>query len=79
MMWYGGNGWGWCGVVLNVLAVAVFLGVVIAAVVLAIRVRGDRRSDPPALGDNGFARTGQPAASGTHPDSGEDAFYRRLM
>jgi hypothetical protein len=80
MMGYGGDAWGWCGLLVNVLAVLVFSGVVIAAVVLAVRVRGDGRSDPPALGDNGFARAGQVAASpGARSDMGGDDFYRRLM
>jgi hypothetical protein len=80
MMWYGGDGWGWCGVIVNVLAVVVFLGVVSAAVVLAVRISGERQSDPSALGDNGFARAGQLAASpGARGDMGGDDFYRRLM
>jgi hypothetical protein len=80
MMWYGGDGWGWCGVILNVLATVVFLGVVIAAAVLAVRVPGDRRSDPSARGDNGFARAGPVVAPpGARGDTGEDDFYRRLM
>ena len=78
-MWYGGDGWAWCGVLLNVLAVAVFLGVVIAAVVLAVRVRGERRSDPPALGDSGFARAGPVPSPGARSAMGDDDFNRRLM
>jgi uncharacterized membrane protein len=80
MMWYGGDGWGWCGVIVNVLAVVVFLGVIIAAVVLVVHARGEGRGDPSALGDNGSARTGQVAASpGARGNVGEDDFYRRLM
>jgi uncharacterized membrane protein len=80
MMWYGGGGWGWCGGLLNVLAVVVFLGVVIAVVVLAIRVRGEGRSGPSAGADGGFARAGQVGASpGARGDTGEDDFHRRLM
>jgi hypothetical protein len=79
MMWYGGDGWAWCGVLLNVLAVAVFLGVVIAAVVLAIRVHSKRRSDPSALGDSGFARAGLATSPGARHDLGDDEFHRRLM
>jgi hypothetical protein len=79
-MWYGGDGWGWCGVILNVLAVAVFLGVVIAAVVLAVHVRGEGRSGPAALEDSDFARAGQVAASpGARGDVGDDGLYRRWM
>jgi uncharacterized membrane protein len=79
-MWYGGDGWGWCGVILNVLAVVVFLGVVIAAVVLAVHVRGERRSDPAALGDSDFARAGQVSESpGARGDVGDNDFYRRWM
>jgi uncharacterized membrane protein len=79
-MWYGGDGWGWCGVILNVLAVAVFLGVVIAAVVLAVHVRGEGRSVPTTLGDSGFARAGQVAAPpGARGDMGDEDYFRRLM
>ena len=79
-MWYGGDGWAWCGVLLNVLAVAVFLGVVIAAVVLAVRVGDEGRNDPPALGDSGFAHAGHLASSpGARNDLGDDDFYHRLM
>jgi hypothetical protein len=80
MMWYGADSWAWCVVLLNVLAVTVFLGVVIAAVVLAARVRGERPSHPSAPADNGFAPAGQVAASpGARNDIGRDNFYRRLM
>ena len=80
MTWYGGVGWGWCGVLVNVLAAAMFLGAVIAAVVLAVHVRGEGRSDPSALGNSGFARTRHVATSrGARNDTGDDDFYRRLM
>lgn len=79
MMWYGG-GWGWCGVIVNVLAVTLFLGLIIAAVALAVHARGAGRGDPSALADNGFARARQVAPSpGARGDVGEDDFYRRLM
>jgi hypothetical protein len=75
-MWYGRDGWGWCGVIFNVLAVALFLGVIIAAVALAVHVRGGGQSDPTALDDSGFARAGQAAASsGARDDLGDNEFY----
>ena len=80
MMWYSPDDWAWCGVLVNVLAVTVFLGILITIVVLAIRVHGEGRSDPAALRDGDFARVGQVAASpGARVAPGEDEFYRRLM
>lgn len=73
MMWYGG---GWCGQILNLLAVVALTGVVIAAVVLAVRVRGEGRSDPR---DGGFARATQVGPLGARRDLGDDDPYRRLM
>jgi uncharacterized membrane protein len=78
MMWYGGDGWGWCALIVNVLAVVVFLGVIIAAIVLA--VRSAERSDVSATGDTGSARAPEVlAARGAQGDMGDDEFYRRLM
>lgn len=80
MMSYGGDSWVWCGALFNALAVVLFLGVVIAAVVLAIHVRDAGRSGPSAGADGGFARGGQvPASPGARADTDEDDFYRRLM
>jgi len=80
MMWYGGDGWGWCALIVNVLAVVVFLGVIIAAIVLAVRFRSAERSDVSAMGDTGSARAPEVlAARGARGDMGDDDFYRRLM
>jgi uncharacterized membrane protein len=76
MMWYGGDGWGWCALIVNVLAVVVFLGVIIAAIVLA--VRSAERSDVSAMGDTGSARAPE-ESPGVRGDMGDDDFYRRLM
>jgi uncharacterized membrane protein len=78
MMWYGGDGWAWCALIVNVLAVVVFLGVIIAAIVLAVRTA--ERTDVSAMGDTGSARALEvPAARGARGDMGDDDFYRRLM
>jgi hypothetical protein len=79
MMWYSADDWAWCGVLVNVLAVTVFLGILITIVVLAIRVHGEGRSDPAALRDGDFARVGQAASPGARGGPGEDDFHRRLM
>jgi uncharacterized membrane protein len=77
-MWYGGDGWGWCTHIVNVLALVVFLGVIIAAIVLA--VRRAERTDVSAMGYTGSARTPEvPAVRGARGDMGDDDFYRRLM
>jgi uncharacterized membrane protein len=62
MMWYGVDGWGWCALIVNVLAVVVFLGVIIAVIVLA--VRSAERSNVSATLDSGSARP--PKVSAEH-------------
>jgi hypothetical protein len=80
MTWYSADAWAWCGVLVNVLAVTVFLGILIAIVVLAIRVHGEGRSDRAARRDGGFARVGQAAVPpGAQGDMGNDDFSHRLM
>ncbi|MBX9639514.1 MAG: hypothetical protein K2X97_07235 [Mycobacteriaceae bacterium] len=54
--WYGGNGWGWCSGGVNIPAMLLLWGVIIAATILAVRVALRERSDPPAATSNGFAR-----------------------
>lgn len=41
MMSYGGDGWVWCSALFNTLGVMVILGVITAAVVLAVHLSGD--------------------------------------
>jgi putative membrane protein len=78
MTWYGGDGWGWCGVFVNVVAVAVFLGAIIAAIFLAGRSGG--RSDLSAPRDGGSSRAEEMlAARGAPGRMDNDEFHRRLM
>jgi uncharacterized membrane protein len=78
MMWYGGDVWAWCALILNVLAVVVFLGVIIAAIVLA--VRSAERSGRSATGDAGSARAPEVFAAGdVRGEMGDDDIYRRPM
>lgn len=80
MMAYDGDGWVWCGVLFNVLAVVVFLGIITAAVVLAIHVSDAGRSGPSAGTDGGLGRPGQvPASLGGRGETEEQSVYRRLM
>jgi uncharacterized membrane protein len=80
MMWYGGDGWGWCGVIVNVLAVVVFLGAIIAAIVLAVRFRSGGRTDLSAPRDSDSSRAEAVlAARGARSDVDNDEFFRRLM
>jgi hypothetical protein len=79
-MWYGGDGWGWCAVIVNVVAVVVFSGAIIAAIVLAVRSRSGGRSDLSAPRDGGSTGAeGVLAAPGARGEMGNDDFYRRLM
>ncbi|MCA2242216.1 MULTISPECIES: hypothetical protein [Mycobacterium] len=80
MISYGADSWVWCGTLFNGLAVMLFLGVVITAVVLAIHVRDARRSVPSAGADGGFDRAGQvPTSPGARGDADGDDVCRRLM
>ena len=54
MTWFGGDGWGWCGLIFNVLAMAVFWG---AAIVLAVHFLTRERRDLSAMTVAGSTRT----------------------
>jgi uncharacterized membrane protein len=80
MTWYGRGGWGWCGSVFNDLAMAVFWGAVVIAVLLAVHYLITRRSNPSLMTVTGT--TGAEGAPAVRPARGEmdnDEFYRRLM
>jgi uncharacterized membrane protein len=79
MMWYGGDFWGWCGVIVNVVAVAVFLGAIIAAIAVAARLGSGGRSDLSAARDSGSIRAEALAARGARGGMDNDEFHRRLM
>ncbi len=80
MMWYGGDGWGWCGVIVNVVAVVVFLGAIIATIVVAVRFRSGERRDLWAPRDSGSSRAEAVlAARGARSEVDNDEFFRRLM
>jgi len=36
MMWYSGNDWGWCALIVNVLAMELFWGAAFTAIALAV-------------------------------------------
>lgn len=77
MTWFGGDGWGWCGLVFNVLVMAVFWG---AAIVLGVHLLTRERSNPSAMTVTGSTRA--EAVSPVRFARGEmdnDEFYRRLM
>jgi uncharacterized membrane protein len=77
MTWFGGDGWGWCGLIFNMLAMAVFWG---AAIVLAVHFLTRERSNPSAM-----TVTGSTRAEAVSPvrfarsEMDNDQFYRRLM
>lgn len=47
-MWFGVNGWGWCGLIVNMQAMAVFWGAVFTAILLAVHLLIRGRSNPSA-------------------------------
>lgn len=79
--WYGGHGWGWCGMMLNIPAMVLLWGAAVAAVVMATRLAVRRPGDPPDQTNTGRLRPDAMAAKGITPPRGSDSdeFYRRLM
>jgi hypothetical protein len=78
--WYGGHGWGWCGVLVNVPATVLLWGAIVAATVLAVRIAFRQSSDPPAPTGTGYdRRDGVVAARITRSETGDDEIYRRFM
>jgi putative membrane protein len=80
IMWYGGGSWGWCSVIVNVLAVVVFLSAIIAAIVVAVRFPTREGSAPSAPRDGGSSRA-QDVLATRFAGGGfyDDEFERRLM
>jgi hypothetical protein len=78
--WYGGHGWGWCSVLVNIPVLVALWGAVFTAMVLSVRIALRQPSDP--LGPTG---TGSPRPEGVAEvriapsETGNDEFYRRLM
>jgi putative membrane protein len=80
MTWFGGDGWGWCGLIVNGLAMAVFWGAVFTAILLAAHFLTRGRSNPPAMTVTGSTRAeGVSAARFARGEMDNDEYYRRLM
>jgi hypothetical protein len=78
--WYGGHGWGWCGVLVNFPATVLLWGAVVAAIVLAVRFAVRQPSDPPAPTCAAYPRSeGMVAARFARSGNDNDDFYRRFM
>jgi uncharacterized membrane protein len=80
MAWFRGDGWGWCGLIFNGVAMAVFWGAVFIAILLAAHILTRERSNASAM-----TVTGSTRAEGVSPvrfspgEIDDDEFYRRLM
>jgi putative membrane protein len=80
MTWFGGDGWGWCGLIFNGLAMAVFWGAVFTAILLAVHLLSRERSNPSAMTVAGSTRAqGVSPARVARGEMDNDDFYRRLM
>lgn len=80
MTWFGGDGWGWCGLIFNGLAMAVFWGAAFTAILLAVHLLSRERSNSPAMTVAGSTRAGGgPPAGFARADMNDDEFHRRLM
>lgn len=78
MMWYGGHGWGWCSMMVNVPAMVLLWSAVLAGLLLALLFAVRRPSDPPAHPPYGQSE-GVVAAPIPRSEPTNDEFYRRLM
>ena len=79
-MWYGGNGWGWCGTAATTPAMALLWVAVFTAIALMIRMAGRRPSDP--MASTGAANDWAEGVAVTRDFRGEaddNEFLRRLM
>jgi hypothetical protein len=72
MMWLSGYGWGTCGLVANVLAMALLWGAIFTTVLLAINFFARGANSPSTM-------TVDNAAHSVRTDAHNDEFYRRLM
>jgi uncharacterized membrane protein len=80
MRWFGGDGWGWCGLIFNGLAMAVFWGAVFTAILLTVHLLSRERSNTSAMTVAGSTPAeGVTPARVTRGEMGNDDFYRRLM
>ncbi len=78
--WYGGDGWGWCGMTAHTFAMTLLWGAVFTAIVLAIGFALRQRSDSPASTGTGSRWTGSAVAAHiTGNETDNDEFWRRLM
>lgn len=80
MTWYGGHGWGWCTMLVNIPVMVALWGALVTAQVLAVRSAARQPNHPPVP-----TRATYPGQEGTvstrvaESVSGDDDFYRRLM
>ena len=80
MTWYGGHGWGWCSMLVNIPVMVALWGALVTAIVLAVRIAAKQPNDPPVP-----TRATHPRPDATvstrvaESASGDDEFYRRLM
>jgi putative membrane protein len=80
MTLFGPHVWGWCGLIFNGLAMAVFWGAVFTAILLAVHVLTRERSNPSAMTVAGSTRAeGVSPARVSRGEMDDDDFYRRLM
>jgi putative membrane protein len=79
MTWYGRDGWGSCGSVFNDLAMAVFWGAVVTAILLAVHYLITRRSNQLLMTTGTTGAEGAAAVSPARGEMDNDEFYRRLM
>ena len=78
--WYGGNGWGWCGMIAHIPSMMILWGVVFSAMALAVGFAIRQRTDPPAPTATGYIQPeGAVTARIRRSETDNDEFSRRLM
>ncbi|HTX93339.1 MAG TPA: hypothetical protein VME67_00010 [Mycobacterium sp.] len=78
--WYGGNGWGWCGMIAHIPSMVILWAVVFTAMGLALGFGVRQRNEPPAPTAAGSVRPeGAVSARISRSETNNDEFWRRLM
>lgn len=80
MMWYGGVGSGWCGAIVNVVAMVLLWSAVFTTIVVAVGFAVRPRREPPAPMGTGSGETPTTVTARiARTAMDNDEFYRRLM
>ncbi|MEB3980397.1 SHOCT domain-containing protein [Mycobacterium sp. 663a-19] len=79
MTWYGGHGWGWCSMLVNIPMMVALWAALVTAIVLAIRIAARQPNDPPVPTHATYPRPDATVSTRVAESASDDDFGRRLM